>query len=112
LIHARLQEEPPVVIGEPLLGEPGDDARPVRNLECRREFSALCAGPQLPQLEAIAQQQAQGVEQDRFAGAGFPGQHGETAVELEVERLDDDEVADRQEPEHAKASVGPGRALP
>src|SRR5439155_10965845 len=57
---------------------------------------------QLSRLEAIAAQKPECIEQNRFAGAGLPGQHRKTAVELEVEHFDDDEIADRQEPEHGK----------
>ena len=72
------------------------------DLERRGELGALGAGPQLAQLEAVAEQQAERIEQDRLAGAGLAGQHREAGVELEVERFDDDEIADGQEPEHRR----------
>ena len=85
---------------------PARRARPRRrdasvDVEFGGELGALGAGSQLPQLEAVAEQQAERVEQDRLARAGFAGQHREAGVELEVERFDDDEIADRQQPQHA-----------
>ncbi len=45
-------------------------------------------------IAALAQHQGQGIDQDRLAGAGLPGERGEARLELEVEAVDDDEVAD------------------
>ncbi len=75
-------------------------------LEHRGELGAVGAGAQLALLEAVAEQQRERVEQDRLAGAGLAGEDGEAAVELEVERLDDDEVADRDQPQHARVPDG------
>ena len=52
------------------------------------------------------QREAEGVEQDRLAGAGLAGQHAEPAGELEVEPLDQDDVADRKAGQH-----GGGRSV-
>ena len=49
----------------------------VRDVELRGELRAFGARAQLAQLEAVAQQQAERVEQDRLAGAGLAGEHGE-----------------------------------
>ena len=73
---------------------------PVVDVERRGELGALRARPQLALLEAVAEQQRQRVEQDRLAGAGLAGEHGEAAIELEVERFDDDEIPDRQQAQH------------
>jgi hypothetical protein len=89
-----------VVGGEGLLAEPGGDTRRIVDVELGRELGAFGARAQLPQLEAVAQKQAQRVEEDGLARAGFAGEHREAARELEVERLHDDEVANRQQAQH------------
>ena len=96
------QQQRAVVAGEPLLVQPGARRRVVDDVERRGEFRPFRAGTQLPQLEAIAQQQRQRVEQDRLAGAGFPGQRGEARPQLEVERVHDDEVANRKQAQHGR----------
>ena len=55
---------------------------------------------------AAAEREADRIEQDRLAGAGLAGQHAEPAGELEVEPLDQDEVADREAGQH-----GAGRSV-
>ena len=40
--------------------------------------------------------QRKGIEQDRLAGAGLAGEHGEAGLEFEIELIDQDDVADRQ----------------
>ena len=88
----------PVAVGEPLIGEPRRDRLATRDVELRGELGALGAGLQLPQLEPVAEKERERVEQDRFAGAGLARQHREAGLELEIERLDNDEIADRQQP--------------
>ena len=75
------------------------DARP---LEHGGELGSLGARPQLPQLEPIAEQEAERIEQDRLSRAGLAGQHREAGIELEVERFDDDEIADGQQAKHRR----------
>ena len=48
-----------------------------------------------------AEQQADGFNEDGLSGAGFPGQHREARRELELQFVNDDEVADRQRNQHA-----------
>ena len=56
----------------------------------------------LARLEAVAEQEAQRVEQDRLAGASLAGERREARLELELERAHDDEIADRQQPQHLR----------
>ena len=93
------------VAGQPLQREPFGDVGPVVHIELGREFGPVGAGAQLSLLEAVAQQECQRIEQDRLAGARFAGEHGEAAIELEVEGLDDDEIPDRQEAQHGVSAV-------
>ena len=61
----------------------------------RGDLRAIRARAKLARFEAIAEQQRQGVEKSRFACACFAGQDREPVVELDLERIDDGEVADR-----------------
>ena len=91
--HAPQQDV--VARGKVVVDEPRGGARRVRDVELGGEFGAIRARAELPRLEAIAQEQRQRIEEDRLAGARFAGQHRKTGVELGVERLDDDKIANR-----------------
>jgi hypothetical protein len=45
-------------------------------------------------VAARAERQRESVEQDRFAGAGLAGQRGEASTEIDVQAIDQDDVAD------------------
>ena len=57
-----------------------------------------------PLLGPGAQRQAQRIEQDGFAGAGLAGQHAQARCEIEIEAIDQDDVADGQASEHGSAA--------
>ena len=95
-----------VLVGERVLGEPGARVRRVGDVERGRELRPLGAGPDLPHFEAVAEQEPERVEEDRLARTGFAGEHGEPGIELEVERVDEHEVADRQVAEHRASGGG------
>ncbi len=97
------QEERTVGRGEIVSVQPLGDLWTVVHVEGGGQLGPVGARPQLAQLETIAQQQRQSVEQDRLACTRLSGQHRETGIELEVECLDNDEIADGQESEHAKS---------
>ena len=77
-----------------LVREPSPQSAVVPDVEIRSNLRTVGTGAQLTRLEPVTEQERQGVEKDRFPGAGFTGQHSETAVELELERLDDRKIAD------------------
>jgi hypothetical protein len=56
----------------------------------------------LSRFEAIAEQETERIQQDRFARAGLAGQHREATFELELEGFDDDEIADGEKTKHVK----------
>ncbi len=64
------------------------------------DHGLLAAGAHQPLFGPGAQCQAEAVEQDRLAGAGLAGQHGEAGAETEVQPLDQHHVADRQRRQH------------
>ncbi len=82
--------------------------RESRMVRRRREHGGhdglLGADPHQPRLGACAQRQAETVEQDRLAGAGLAGQHGQAGAEIKVEPLDQHHVADRERGEHGGAA--------
>ena len=53
-----------------------------------------------------AEGEREGVEQDRLAGAGFAGQHGKAGGKIDVEPIDQDDVADREPCEHGSDDGG------
>src|SRR5665254_6355 len=46
------------------------------------------------------QSQREGIEQDRLAGAGLAGEHGKPRGKIDVEPVDQNDVADRESGEH------------
>ena len=63
----------------------------------------VLAGADEVARRAAAEQQADGLDQDRLAGAGLAGQDVEAGVELDLDRVDDREVRDAEEAEHAES---------
>ena len=58
-------------------------------------------------VAARAQRQRKGVEQDRLAGAGLAGEHGKPVGEIDVEPVDQDDVADGKSGEHGGSIQSP-----
>src|SRR5205814_3633873 len=54
---------------------------------------------------ARAEQQRDGFDQNGFAGARLPRQHVEPGVELDLHGLDDRQVADAEETQHARGTT-------
>ena len=52
---------------------------------------------------AAAEEQADRFDEDRLAGAGFAGEDVEAGLELDLDGVDDREVADAEEAKHRKA---------
>ena len=51
-------------------------------------------------IAARAERKREGIEQDRFAGAGLAGQHGKAGAEIDVQPIDQDDVADGKAGQH------------
>ena len=85
-----------VVLGQELEG---------RVVACHLELGAdrplLRPGADERALGAAAQRQTQGVEQDRLAGPGLAGERGEPLSQIELEPLDQHDVADLEAPQHS-----------
>ena len=102
-LHAAQNE---LVLGRNIVGFQ-QSAR--RMLGCDLEHGGHLAllGPLADQglVAAGAERQRKGIEQDRLAGAGLAGEHGEPVGEIDVEPVDQDDVADGQTGKH-----GPGES--
>ncbi len=94
------------VVLDRLFIEPGQRGRVAGQRERRADLGPLRAVPHRPAVRATADGQQQRVDQDRLAGAGFAREHGEAAVELEFDRLDDGEVANLQVRQHSGVPAG------
>ncbi len=64
------------------------------HFENRRHLALLDPLPHQRLVAAGAQSQGKGVEQNRLAGAGLAGEHGKTVGKIDVEPIDQDDVAD------------------
>ena len=72
-----------------------------RHLELGADRTLLRPGAHERALGTAAQSQAQGVEQDRLAGPGLAGERGEPLSQIELEPLDQHDVADLEAPQHS-----------
>ena len=71
-----------------------------RHVEHRGDLPLLGALAHQRRIAARAEREREGIEQDRLAGAGLAGQHGKALGEIEIELVDQDDVADGQTDEH------------
>ena len=72
-----------------------------RRLERRGHLPLLGALAHQRDVAARAERQREGIEQDRLAGAGLAGEHGQAGGEIDVEPVDQDDVANREPGQHA-----------
>ena len=88
------------VLGRGLGRERGEDGVAGRQIEGGGHLALALAVAHQRAVAARAQRQRQRVEQDRFAGAGLAGEDGQAAGELELQLVDQHDVADRKPGEH------------
>jgi len=65
-------------------------------IEDGRHLALARALPHQGGIASSADGKGEGVEQDRLAGAGLPGEHRQAFAEFEIELVDQNDVADRQ----------------
>ena len=70
--------------------------------ERRGDFGALGAVTHDFGAGASAGREQQRIDQDRFAGAGLAGEHGQARAELQLDGVDDREVADLNMQQHGE----------
>src|SRR5205814_936430 len=68
---------------------------------------AVFAGANQVARRPAAQQQADGLDEDRFAGAGFAREDVQPRLELDLGGVNDGQVADAQEAEHGESARTP-----
>ncbi len=74
-------------------------------LELGRDRGLLGAMAHEPAFGAHAQRQAERIEQDRLAGAGFAGEDAKAGAKGEIESLDQHDVADGGRPAASRAMI-------
>jgi len=67
-----------------------------RKIEARGHLALWSTPPHQRGIATPADGKGERVEQNRFAGTGFPGQRRKTWAEFEIEFVDQNDVADRQ----------------
>ena len=100
-IDRAAHEQPASVAGVGLeagFGQPGHERW--RQVELGGDLGAGCAFPHHAGFAAAAECQLQRVDEDRLASAGLAGEHGQAGAELELELVDDDEVAQCEAMQH------------
>ncbi len=80
-----------------MIGAEGEDG-------CGRGLTAALAHQ--PRIGPRAGGETQGVQDDRLATAGLAGERGQACADREVERLDQDHVADAQANQHGVKMEG------
>ena len=65
-------------------------------IEYSGHLALACAPPHERGITSAADGKGEGVEQNRLASAGFPGEHRKALAELKIELVDQDDVADLQ----------------
>ncbi len=71
--------------------------------ELGRDGGLLGAGSHEARFGPAAERQAERIHQDRFARAGLAGQHAQPRPERQRKALDQDDVANGEAEQHAKA---------
>ncbi len=73
-------------------------------LEGRGHLSLLGAVPHERTVAAGAERQRESIEKDGFSGARLAGQRREPGREIDIEPVDQDDVANRQADQHGRTS--------
>src|SRR5215471_5895925 len=81
---------------KPVRGEKLEHEMVRRKIEARRYLALRGAPPHQGGVSPASNGEGESIEQNRFAGAGFPGQRRKALAEFEIEFVDQDDVADRQ----------------
>ena len=71
-----------------------------RDIEHGGNLALLDPLPNQGLIPPATKGQRESIEQDRLAGAGFAGEHGKPIGEIDIEPVDQHDVADRESGEH------------
>ncbi len=96
---------------ESLFGDQGQQVGIVRGAEDGGGHGLF--GPVAHQagVAAPAQGQTQGVQNDRLARPRLARQHGQAGLDVEIQHVDQDDVADGKGGQHGRTRFGMGRSL-
>ena len=78
------------------------------DIEGRDHLALLRPFAHQRRLAARAERERESVEQDRFAGAGLTGQRGKPGAEIDVQAIDQNDVADGKSSEHGNDDSAAG----
>ncbi|MCY1522117.1 hypothetical protein D9M68_569620 [compost metagenome] len=92
------------IVVQVALGQPGAGFRDVGEVEAGENVRFVGAGAHHAAVRPVAKGQAEGVEHDRFAGAGFAADHAHSAIQFKVEMFNDGVVVYGQVYQHGEAS--------
>jgi hypothetical protein len=92
-----------IVEVERLFFEPRPYGRQGREIETGGKFGAPGAFAYQLGTAAVPEDQAESVDQDRFAGAGLTGEHRHPGLELDVDTINDRKIAHLQVDQHFSA---------
>ena len=85
---------------EAVLGDQREGGMIAGQFEACRDHRLGRAVAHQPAIGARAERQAERIEQDRFSRPGLAGQHAQAVAEIQIERLDQDDVTNGQRGEH------------
>jgi hypothetical protein len=71
-----------------------------RHIEYRGDLPLFGTLAHQPRIAARTKRKRKGIEQNRFASAGLTGEHGQSLGEIEIEFVDQNDVANGQTDEH------------
>ena len=112
--HLACQHQPARLVSfQAMLGQQGrDPGRSGRvEPECPLDLRALGPGAHDILRRPVAQQQADGVDDDGLAGACLAGQHVEAGSEGQIQVLDDGEITNAQFCQHGSSHLQPAHRL-
>ncbi len=79
-----------------MLAQPVARRLAVADVEPGAYFSAFLSMTHAGGIGPVSQQQTQRIQQDRLAGAGFPGKRAHARAEIDLQVINDGKVADLQ----------------
>jgi hypothetical protein len=98
--HAA-QDAQVVLLGEVVFAQPAQRFGVVAERESGVDVGTFGARADRLRIGAVAKRQAERVEHDRLARAGFAGDRGHACVQVDVELFDEGEILDGQLDQHA-----------
>ncbi len=77
----------------------------LRKIEGRRDLPLLCAVANERGIAACAERQCKRVEHDGFTGTGLAGEYGKPPREIDIQPVDQNDIADRKVSEHERIAA-------